>query len=168
MEMKFCAAILLTLASFNAFAGLTKWVDSQGVVHYTDGPPPPNVKSQSLNTPSTSAGIPSASAPAAPKTIYERDAELNKEKKAKEEAEQKAAKKQEEEAQKQRACSQARDQLATLQNSPRIATYNDKGERSVMDDDARQKRIDEAQASISKYCNGSSSEQQQTSPASGY
>ncbi len=154
--MKYCMAILLTLVSFNAAAGLTKWVDSQGVVHYTDEPPPPNVKAQTLNAPSTSTGIPAASGPAAPKTIYEQESELNKEKKAKEEAAQKAAKKQEEEAQKRQACEQARNQVAMLQNAPRVATYDAAGERTYLDDAQRQQRIDEAQAAVSKYCSGSS------------
>ncbi len=153
--MKYCMAILLALASVSAFAGLTKWVDSQGVVHYSDEPPPPNVKSQTLNTPSTSGGIPAASAPAAPKTVYEREAEINKEKKAKEEAAQKAAKQQEDAVQKQKACEQARSQLGTLQNAPRVVTYDDKGERTYMDDAQRQQQISEAQAAVGKYCNGS-------------
>ncbi len=158
--MKYCMAILLTLASFNALAGLTKWVDSQGVVHYTDGPPPPNVKAQNLNAPSTSAGIPAASSPAAPKTIYEQEAEMNKEKKAREEAAQKAAKKQQEDAQKQQACEQARSQLQTLQNSPRVVTYDANGQPSYLDDTQRQQRIEEAQAAVSNYCSGGSSPQQ--------
>lgn len=169
--MKYCVAILLTLASLNSFAGLTKWVDSQGVVHYTDGPPPPNVKSESMRAPSTSTGIAPSSAPAAPKTIFEKEADLKKEKQAREAAEKKAAEKQAEEAQKQKTCEQARSQLTTMQNSPRVVTYNDQGERTYMDDAQRQQKIDEAQDAISKYCSGGSSSpapSSQGSSPSGY
>ncbi len=167
--MKYCLAILLTLASFNASAELYKWKDAQGVLHITDTPPPPNVKSESVRAPSSSAGIAPASAPAAPKTIFEKEAELNKEKKAKEEADKKAAQKREEEAQKQKACEQARGQLTTLQNAPRVVTYDDKGERVYMDDAQRQQKIDEAQSAVGKYCTGSSSSEQPSgAPASGY
>ncbi len=156
--MKYWIALLLALLSLNSYAGLTKWVDSEGKVHYSDSPPPENVKSEAVRVapspgaPAAASGSSAASRPGAPKTIFEKEAELKKEKKAKEEAEQKAAKKQEDEAQKQRACAQARDQLATLQNAPRIVTYDEKGERSYLDDAARQQRINEAQDAVSKYC----------------
>jgi hypothetical protein len=159
--MKYYLAILLALASFNTHAGLTKWVDSEGNVHYSDGPPPPDVKSETLRIqppPATPAPAPAAasdsaaSAVSGPKTIYEKEADRKKEKKTKEEEAQKAAQKEEEARAKQQACAQAREQLSTLQNAPRIATYNDKGEGVIMDDDTRQKRIEEAQASVSKYC----------------
>ena len=39
--MKKFLLILLMLASANAFAGLSKWVDADGKVHYSDQPPPP-------------------------------------------------------------------------------------------------------------------------------
>jgi len=155
--MKYWMALLLALVSFNTYAGLTKWVDSEGKVHYSDAPPPENVKSETLRgSPSQGAPAAASATPAsgsgAPKTIYEMEADLKKERKAKEEAAQKAAKEQQEASQKQQACAQARDQLATLQNMPRIVTYDEKGGRSFMDDTTRQQRIEEAQASVGKYC----------------
>ena len=50
-------------------------------------------------------------------------------------------------------CAEARSQLQTLQNAPRVMVYNDKGEPSVLDDAARQQRISETQDAISKNCN---------------
>lgn len=157
IDMKYWMALLLALLSASSYAGLTKWVDSEGRVHYSDTPPP-DVKSETVRVaPSpgaqpAAAGSAAASAPAGPKTIFEKEADMKKEKKAKEEAEQKAAKKQEEEAQKQKVCSQAREQLVTLQNSPRLVQYDEKGERVYLDDAARQQKISEAQAAVSKYC----------------
>lgn len=158
--MKYCMAILLALISFNTYAGLTKWVDADGKVHYTDGPAPDNVKAETLHISSSprspnAASSPAAasSAPSAPKTIYEKEADLKKEHKAKEEAAQKAAKEQEDANNKKQACEQARIQLSTLQNSPRVSVYDAKGERTVMDDAARQKSMDDARGIVSKFCN---------------
>jgi Domain of unknown function (DUF4124) len=153
--MKYYLTIFLLMISFNSYADLHKWIDANGKVHYSDEEPPPDVKAETLHTaPEPGIGT-SASAPAAApvKSIYEQAAEINKERKAKELASQKAAKEQQEAAIKKNNCEQARNQLLTLQNSPRIATYDENGNRSIMDDSTRQKNIDEANAAISKYCN---------------
>jgi hypothetical protein len=155
--MKYYLPLFLLLVSLNSNAGLTKWVDADGKVHYSDGPPPDNVKTEHVRTISStndheSAPV-AASAPTGPKTIYEQAADLKKAQKAKEEAAQKAAKEEENAKIKQQNCAQSRSQLQTLLNSGRLSTYNDKGEPEVMDDSARQKNIDDAQAAVSKYCN---------------
>jgi len=155
--MKRYLPLFLLLVSLNSHAGLTKWVDADGKVHYTDGPPPDDVKTERVRTISSTGGNESApaaaSAPAGPKSIYEQAADINKAKKAKEEAAQKAAKEEENAKIKQQNCAQSRNQLQTLQNSPAIATYNEKGERTIMDDSARQKGIADAQAAVSQWCN---------------
>lgn len=155
--MKYWMAILLALASFNAGAALTKWVDKDGVVHYSDGPPPENVQSETLHLRSNDRGTAEqaapASGPAAPKTIFEMERDLNKEKKAREETEKKAAQKEQEEKQKRSNCEAARNQLNTLRSAPRIATYDEQGNRSIMDDEARQQQAEQAEAAVSKYCN---------------
>ncbi len=153
--MRYCIPILLLLASFSSYAGLTKWVDKDGTVHYSDSPPPENVQSKTVRVQSgreSSATAP-ASAPGAPKTIFEMESDLKKEGKARQEAEKKAAQKQQEEEAKQRNCQQARAQLDTLRNAPRLATYDQEGNPTIMDDSARQKGIDDAQAAVSQYCN---------------
>ncbi len=155
--MKYFMAILLALASFNTYAGLTKWVDSKGVVHYSDSPPPQSVQSQAVRVQSSDQGGSSAttpaSGPAAPKTIFEMESDLKKERKAKAEADKKAAQKRQDDETKQRNCQQARNQLDTLRNAPRIATYDDQGNRTIMDDSTREKSIGDAQAAVSQYCN---------------
>ena len=145
--MKRCLPICLLLLSFSASGALTKWVDTEGKVHYSDGPPPLDVKAKKLAIPSAASGVP------AQKTYVEREAELKKTLKAKEEALQKAAHQKEETMSNQKYCASLRANLATLENSPRIATYNDKGERVIMDDATRQKEIEEARKQISTNCN---------------
>lgn len=145
--MKRCLPVCLLLLSLNAYGALTKWVDADGKIHYSDEPPPINVKAKKLSTPSPASGVP------AQKTYAEQEAELRKTQKTKEEAEQKAAKQQEEALAKQKYCATLRASLTTLENSPSIATYNDKGERVIMDNAARQREIEEARRQISSNCN---------------
>jgi hypothetical protein len=146
--MKRYLSVCLLLLSFSAYGALTKWVDADGTVHYSDEPPPVNVKTKTLATPHDSA----SSVPAQ-KTFVEREAEWKKAQKAKEEATQKAAQQQENALAKQKNCEGARANLRALENSPLIATYNDKGESSYMDDSTRRQNIEEARKQISTYCN---------------
>ncbi len=146
--MKRCLPICLLLLSFSAYGALTKWVDADGKVHYSDGPPPDNVKTKTLTTPHDSAsGVP------AQKTFIELEAERKKSQKAKEEAAQKAAQQQENALAKQKSCMSAKANLKALENSPQITTYNDKGESTLMDDAARRQNIEDARKQISTYCN---------------
>ena len=145
--MKRCLPICLLLLSFGASGALTKWVDAEGKVHYSDEPPPLDVKAKKLTMPSAVSGV------AAQKTYVEREAELKKALKAQEEARQKAAAQQEETLANQKYCASLRANLATLENSPRITTYNDKGERVIMDSTTRQKKTEEVRKQISSTCN---------------
>ncbi len=149
--MKCCLPIfqlLLSLFAFSAHADINKWVDDNNQIHYSDQPAPANVKATPLNT-STS----SASDVPAQKTLAEREAEYRKAQKAKDEVEKKEAKSQEDVRAKQKYCEAARSNLITLENSPRISTYDSKGELSYMDDTARKQRIEEARKGISTHCN---------------
>ena len=146
--MKRCLPICLLLLSFSAYGALTKWVDADGNVHYSDEPPPDNVKTKTLATPHE----PASSVPAQ-KTFVEREAEWKKAQKTKEEAAQKAAQQQEESLAKQKDCAAAKANLKTLENNPLIATYNDKGENSYMDNSTRLQNIEDARKQISTLCN---------------
>jgi hypothetical protein len=56
--MKTFLLILSLLLSSVAVAGVTKWVDANGVVHYSDQPPPSAVKSTELSISSQPADLP--------------------------------------------------------------------------------------------------------------
>ena len=144
--MKRCLPVCLLLLSFSAYGALSKWVDAEGKVHYSDGPPPLDVKAEKLTTPSPASGVP------ATKTYIEQETELKKTLKAKEEAEQKAAMQQEESLTRQKKCRALRGNLTTLKNNLRIPTYNAKGESVIMDDATRQKELEEVRKEISKNC----------------
>ena len=145
--MKRCLPIFLLLLSVSAHGALNKWVDADGKVHYSDDAPPSNVKAQTLVTPSAISGVP------AQKTVAEREAERKKALKTKEEAAQKTTQQQENELTKQKNCAGAKANLRTYESGAAIAAYNDKGEKSNIDDAARQQGIEEANKQISTYCN---------------
>lgn len=150
--------ILLMLSSANAFAAISKWVDAQGQVHYSDQPPPPEAKAETLRSASGNegtagtSGVTAASAPAAPKTIAEREAELRKAQQAKKEAADKAAQKQAATDAVKANCATAQQNLRTLQEGMRMVEIDANGERSYIDDTQRQQRIEKAQQEISNLC----------------
>lgn len=156
--MKKILLILLTLASASAFAGLHKWVDADGKVHYSDQPPPANVEATTLRSTSsakdstTESGAAASSAPAAPKTIAEREAELKKAQQAKKEAADKAAQKQAEADARRATCAAARHSLRALQDGVRIMEIGANDERTYLSDEGRQQRMDKARQDISTNC----------------
>ena len=150
IAMKKILLILLMLAGANAFAGLNKWVDADGKVHYSDQPPPANVKATTLRATSDAAAP--ASAPAAPKTIAEREAELKKAQQAERENADKVAKEQARIETEKANCEAAQQNLRTLQEGVRMVEIDAKGERSYLDDDQRRQRIEKAQQDVKNYC----------------
>jgi hypothetical protein len=147
----FFTIISLLLISLNANAGLTKWVDADGKVHYSDTPPP-EVETKNVKD---FSGKGKADAPSGytPKSYVEREAELRKEKQSKDEAAQKKAQQDAQAENKKRNCEAARENLRTLDAGGRIANYDANGERSYLDDDARAQRREEANKAISANCN---------------
>jgi Domain of unknown function (DUF4124) len=158
IAMKKFLLILSVLASANAFAGLSKWVDADGKVHYSDQPPPANVKAKTLRVtsdaaaPASAGGTAAASAPAVPKTIAEREAELKKAQQAKKEAADKAAQEQARTEGEKTNCGAAQQSLRSLQEGVRMMEIDAKGERSYLDDEQRRQRIEKAQQNIKTYC----------------
>lgn len=150
--------ILLTLASANTFAAVSKWVDAQGRVHYSDQPPPSDAKAETLRSASgnegtaDTSGVTATSAPAAPKTIAEQEAELKKAQQAKQAAADKAAQKQAAADAVKASCANAQQNLRTLQAGVRMVEIDANGERSYMDDTQRQQRIEKVQQEISNLC----------------
>jgi len=145
--------VLLLLCSANAFGALNKWVDANGKVHYSDEQPPANVKAQTLRSDSSGAANSAASAPAAPKSIAEREADWKKSQKAKQEASEKSAQEKAINDEKKANCAAAQQNLRTLQQGSRMVEVGADGERAYLDDAQRQQRIAKTQQDISKLCN---------------
>lgn len=160
--MKFLLTVLMLLLATHSYAGLNKWVDENGKVHYSDSAPP-DVKVKKLKSASdnyqaniedeTAKPAAAQAAPAPAKTIAEQERDRKKKEQDQAKAEQKAQQEKENETNKRKNCENARSSLSTLQNSPRIVSYNEQGERIYMDDTARSAQQEEARKAISQYCN---------------
>jgi Domain of unknown function (DUF4124) len=144
--------ILLMLASANAFAAISKWVDAQGQIHYSDQPPPADAKAKTLHSAPDTGATAGASGVPAPKTIAEREAELKKAQKAQKETADKAAKKQANEEAIKANCATAQQSLRTLQEGTPMVEVDANGERSFIDDTQRQQRIAKIQRDIDTNC----------------
>jgi hypothetical protein len=147
-KFTFCL-LTLTLCAMTAHAEVYKWVDQDGKVQYSDQPPPPGA---SKANPQTLSGASTASAGApADKSLKEKTKESDKrktevtEKQKKEETATKLA------ADNQERCSQARGNLNTLQ-SGRVARFDEKGERSFLDDQQLESEIAKTQKFLAESC----------------
>ena len=151
MKRHFMVITLLLLICFDAHAGLNKWVDADGKVHYSDSPPP-NVETQSVRN---VTGKEQVNAPVkySSKSVAEREAEYKKAKQAKEEAAQKKAKQDAIAETKKLNCAAARDNLRVLESGSRVVTYDANGERSFLDDDTRAQSLEQAREAIRSNCN---------------
>jgi len=143
--------LTITIFSLNAHAGLNKWVDAQGNVHYSDKVPQ-NVKVQSVPN---IAGTGQAAAPAtySSKSYAEREAELKKSKQEKTEASEKKAQKEAQAEEKKRNCVAAQNNLRMLEEGTRIMTYDANGEKTYLDDAAREQRLSESRQAVASNCN---------------
>jgi hypothetical protein len=143
--------ITLALIGLNAHAGLNKWVDAEGKVHYSDTPPP-DIKTQTVRSVSGKGQI-EAPATYSQKSIAEQEADLRKSKLDKEESAKKKAQQDAEADGKKRNCEAARQNARSLEEGGRVFSYDSKGERNYLDDEARAKRLEEARKNISANCN---------------
>jgi hypothetical protein len=156
--MKRYLVIFIMLASTNGYTAISKWVDSDGNVHYSDQAPPADTKAKKLRSSPDNEGAADSnsktatSAPAAPKTLAEKEAELKKAQKAKQETADKAAKEQANAEATKAYCTAAQQNLKALQDGIRLVEIDTKGEHSYLDDAQRQQRIAKAQKDISTYC----------------
>lgn len=154
--MKTFLLLFLILASPSGYAALNKWVDSEGQVHYSDLPPPPEIKGTKLRGATNDQISPAQNEADAENTdsqnIAEREAELKKSQQDKKAAEEKAAKELAYAEALKESCTAARKNLMILKDGRRIAELDDNGETVYMEDNQRQKNIERSEQDIAKYC----------------
>lgn len=153
--MRQLLVIALMLAAATAsHAGITRWVDADGKVHFSDQPAPATAKSQkTLDIKSSPAATKtSPDSKGGEKSLAEKELESRKRRVEAEESAAKQAKDQEEAKRRKENCAQARNQLQALQDGQRIARYDEKGERAFLEDSARPKAIEEAQRAVDSWC----------------
>lgn len=163
------ALLVLSLALLAGAAqaqNIWKWRDANGVMQFSDHPPPNSVPAKDIvSRPGTQAqrapvaADASASAPESAGSAAARtDAELEARKKklqadkAAADAERKQADKARVDAQRADNCKRAKAQLAMLESGVRVARPNEKGEREFLDDKARAEEVNRSRAAVGDNC----------------
>ena len=150
-------ALILLAAPFSSQAAMYKWEDASGKVHYSDVPPPDAKTTPIGRGKGKAAERPVSQNPAtlnkaAPKSLADKELEFNK---RRQEAKESAAKAEKEAAaakEKEENCTRAKATLRSLQEGSRMSTTNEKGERIVIDDTARQRETERAQKDVDSWC----------------
>ncbi|MBU1215223.1 MAG: DUF4124 domain-containing protein [Gammaproteobacteria bacterium] len=142
--------ILLSCISLSAHAGLNKWVDENGKVHYSDKPPS-NVTAESVRN---IAGKGQEAAPAdySSKSYSEREAEMKKARQEKKDAAEKSAQEAAQLQARKRNCAAAQENLRALESGARLVTYDENGEKRFLDDAAREQRVNSAREAVKNNC----------------
>lgn len=147
MRRMIITSSLLLAISATAMAGqVYKWVDAQGVTHFSAQPP----QGQEASTINTALPVPkpAPAEPTKPPPTFESIANPEQaaiDAKVKQDV---AAK----EAERKKYCEEVRTNLAQLQNNPRLRMEVEGGVRRLSEEE-RQARIAETQKSITDNCN---------------
>jgi hypothetical protein len=140
-----------------------KWRDKDGQINASDRPPPRDIPEKDvLARPplevrrgvSAAAAQASAagSAPALAKPALDRELEAKKRAAEQEQAAKVRADEERQVAQRAENCRRARSHLTALDGGQRMARVNDKGEREVLDDNARAEETRQAREVIASEC----------------
>lgn len=143
-----CASLLILSAPLGAASKFYKWVDDNGVTHYTQSPPPDGVSGKEVRT-STKAS--------SDQEEELEDLEMRRKAAAEERAED--AKRQadqvsqqpsaEDKAAMEKRCAQAKANLETLRNKPIVRQENpETGELEVVDENKRAELIRTTEAAL--------------------
>lgn len=160
--------ILAALLAMPAAHAQWAWRDANGTTVYSDQPPPAAVKpAQILRQPQASKApliyedaaaakpteAPGAKAPAAPKSLAEREMDFQKRQKERAEADAKAADEDRKRAARAAECERARGYLRALEAGQRIAQPDASGQRSFMTDSQRAAEVERMRQSVASACN---------------
>ncbi|MFA7096117.1 MAG: DUF4124 domain-containing protein [Gammaproteobacteria bacterium] len=141
------ASIPLITPLRSAAAGLYKWVDEQGITHYSQEPPATG-KVQKIKPPPP----PPENAGKAIERLEAQRQELDERRAARLEAARERQEEAKSEEIREAACRQARENLARLEAHNRIALRSPDGNYTYLDEEQRQQRIAEARDLVSNYC----------------
>ncbi|CAM5453227.1 DUF4124 domain-containing protein [Stutzerimonas degradans] len=141
-SMVIVGSLLLALSSSTMAAQVYKWVDAQGITHFS-AQPPQGQTAQTLNT---------VTPPPKP-VAAESDASENSESLVDQEKIDRKVKQQvaEQEAERKRYCETLQTNLAQLQNNPRVRV-EENGEVRRLKEEERQSRIAETKQKIEENC----------------
>ena len=132
-----------------------KCTDASGKVTYSQSPCPTGSKAGNVRQVVPPAPVAPASADGAkggaPKALADQAKDFQKRQEEREKAAKDAGKKDQEKAQKADACSRARSAIASLETG-RQSRFNEKGERTFLDDGQIQQELARARDQAAKAC----------------
>jgi hypothetical protein len=148
MTMKrFALIVAALLAATAVHAQVFEWKDESGKTHYSDMPPPGNVRElRKIESAPPATGNPTQ------KTAADREMEFRKNLKESQEKTEKTSKQQAAASERNENCDNARRQQQLLESGERIALRDDKGERYYMDDAQREQEIAKARQAVQSFC----------------
>jgi len=151
--------LALCLLMAPVWADLYKWTDENGKIHYSDQPPPSNVKKpETIKQPKPAAAAPAATgegakpAAAAPKTAAEQEMEFRKRRLEAAEAQAKAEKDAQAAEEKKRNCERSKAQVASLETGGRITRSAANGEQVYLNDQEIAKELASARKVVDTWC----------------
>ena len=147
MKVLVWLGFILLLIAATADAQIYKWVDEHGKTQYTDRPPPPDVKAEGKRLKINSS--PMTGGHGQTKNVSDEREEFDKRRQERREEE---TKQQAKSAEDKKKCIEAQTQLRMYADSPRLTIPDGAGGVVYVDDDLRQRRIDDANKAIAKYC----------------
>ena len=149
MNRKLLLIALLAACSVQA-AEVYKWVDANGIVHYSDAPPP--AEAAKVEKMRVGGGVVAADTSANPNSEGEGQRAAQDDQKAKPPAQPPATL---EDTPENRAklCTQAQNNVELLQSKYTVSAPNPSdGSQQVMDDKTRQARLATEQQNVATYC----------------
>lgn len=148
--------LIAFLSAATVDAQIYKWVDEHGKTQYTDQPPPPgaarnekriNIKTgistQHQDESGESVEFKKAKSLAEERTEFDKRRQQRKEEEAKQQASTDENKKK---------CVEAKTQLSLYSDSPRLTVPDGMGGITYVDEEMRQKKINEANKLIATHC----------------
>ena len=154
------SALLLSVTSVSVLAEIYKWKDKDGVMRYTDTPPPSGTKSyQTLGKKASKpvqggdedtkamSGIPARVEGASEADIAEKRRQLAETEKRNKEVKDKERK------QREHNCAVAKSNYETYSQGGRMFKTNPQGEREYLGDEDLKAGLEQAQREINENCN---------------
>ena len=137
---------LLSLGPLSA-AGIYKWVDEQGRVHYTDKPPKATAEEMNIKTRGNSSA---ALSDAERRERQQRLLNLFEQERA--EARQKREQEKQRKTELARNCALALDRLRNLERASYLYELDDQGNRIVLPNDQRDQEIKQTKQFLAQQC----------------
>ena len=139
---------LLFLFAPSVLAQIYSWRDAEDKMHYSDQPPAGVANPRKIEPPQA----PTEETDKARRKLAKDELDFRKRQLDAEESTAKAAKSEKEAAERQENCKQARSYLQALESGVRISRNDEKGERSVLDDQGREQETASARRAVSSWC----------------